>query len=91
MVFGRSGSSICFLQQTRSAVKQDMVAKLLEAPVPENFRLGKSVLRKITRQTGLSNLLGPESHTLFRIHGVNTDWLAKPIQQWTEQPVYQEC
>ena len=68
-----------------------MAAKLLEIPVPENFRLGKPVFRQTTRQTGLSNLLGPESHSLFSILGINTDCLAKPIEQWTEQPGYKEA
>ena len=39
----------------------------------------------------MSNLLGPESHSLFSILGINTDWLAKPIEQWTEQPGYKEA
>ena len=68
-----------------------MAAKLLEIPAPKNFRLGEPVFRQITRQTGLSNLLRPKSHTLFSILCINTDWLAKPIEQWTEQPGYQEA
>ena len=79
-----------FSKHVSSSVKLEMAAKLLEIPVPESFRLGKPVFRKITRQTGLANLLGPESHTLFSILGINTDWLAKPIHQWTEHPGYQE-
>ena len=39
----------------------------------------------------MSNLLRPESHSLFSILGIITDWLAKPIEQWTEQPGYKEA
>ena len=68
-----------------------MALKLLEILVLESFRLGKPVFLKIVRQTGLANLLGPESHTLFSILGVNTDWLTTPIHLWIEQPGYQEA
>ena len=80
-----------FSKHVSSTAKKDMAAKLLEIPVPKNFCLGKPVFCQITCQTGLSNLLGPESHTLFSILGINTDYLAKPIEQWTEQPGYQEA
>ena len=80
-----------FSKHVSSTVKKDMAAKLLEIPVPKNFRLGKPVFHQINRQTGLSNLLGPESHSLFSILDINTDWLAKPIEQWTEQPGYKEA
>ena len=45
----------------------------------QKFCLGKPVFCQIPHQTGLSNLLRPESHTLFSILGINTDYLLNQL------------
>jgi len=48
-------------------MKEDIAAKLLITPVPEQFRLGKPVFRQINADTALSDLLGSESHLQFHL------------------------
>lgn len=69
-------------------LKQEMAIQLVATPVPENFRLGKPVFRKVARDTTLKDLIGPESHTLFRILNVSTDWLVQPVDQWSSNPAF---
>jgi hypothetical protein len=81
--------SVCPLQQARDVQrrqKQDMATRLLATPMPENFRLGKPLFHQVSRETTLITLIGPESHTLFRVLNVNTNWLAKPVQEWPSDP-----
>jgi len=33
-------------------------------------------------------LIGPESHSLFQLLHVDTDWLHKPVSQWLADPAY---
>jgi hypothetical protein len=67
-------------------VKQDIASKLLEMPVPDSFRLGKPLFRKITRNTTLLDLIGPESHALFHTLKIGQQWLSKPVEQWKLEP-----
>ena len=70
-------------------LKQDIASKLLATPVPDCFRLGKPLFRKIDRDTTLIDLIGPESHTLFHTLNINTGWLAKPVEDWSFDPDFQ--
>ena len=63
------------------ALKKEMADQLLLTPVPENFRLGKPIFKKIGCETTLTNLIGPESHSLFHILKMSTEWLFKPVEQ----------
>lgn len=65
-----------------NALKKEMADQLLLTPIPENFRLGKPVFKKIGLDTTLTSLIGPESHSLFHILKVSTDWISKPVEQW---------
>ena len=56
--------------------------------VPENFHLGRPMFKKVVHHTMLTDLIGPESHTLFRILNVSTDWLVKPVNHWPSEPVF---
>lgn len=69
-------------------LKQEMATRLLATPLPEAFRLGRPVFKEITRDTTLTDLIGPESHTLFRLLDISNDWLAKPANQWSCDPTY---
>ena len=56
--------------------------KLLATPVPESFRLGRSIFPDFTQVRNLVDLIGPESHTLFRALNINNNWLNLPIDKW---------
>ncbi|KAG0716839.1 hypothetical protein GWK47_008685 [Chionoecetes opilio] len=42
-----------------SKYDQQLAARLLETPEPDNFRLGKPLFRKVARDTTLKDLIGP--------------------------------
>lgn len=75
-----------FSRKLTDSLKEEMATKLLATAVPQNFRLGKPLFHKISRNTTLKDLIGPESHTIFHLLDVGTDWLAKPINQWSSDP-----
>ena len=69
-----------------SEVKQAIARKILAKPIPDNFRLGKPVFREITRESCLTDLVGPESFMLFRSLHISTSWLAAPVMDWRCNP-----
>ena len=69
-------------------LKQEMAIKLSTTPLPQNFRLGNPTFRKVNRDTTLTDLIGPESHSLFKILNVSSDWLVQPVNQWPFNPAF---
>jgi len=67
-------------------IKQEIARKIMITPIPENFRLGKPVFRSIASDTTLTDLVGPDSHTLFQSLHIGNTWLGKPVNQWKEDP-----
>ena len=47
-------------------LKQEMAIKLSTTSLPQNFRLGNPMFRKVNRDTTLTDLISPESHALFK-------------------------
>lgn len=70
-------------------LKQDIASKILDSPVPDHLRLGKPLFRKVSRDTTLADLIGPESHTLFQSLNIGTGWLAKPVEDWSSEAEFQ--
>ena len=62
--------------------KRKIADKVLSSEKPCQFRMGKPVFPEITKDTSLSDLVGPESHTLFVLLQIGTDWLRKPVREW---------
>jgi hypothetical protein len=77
-----------FSKTTSDSIKEQMARKLRATPVPEFFRLGKPLYKKITRETTLTDLIGPESHALFSVLDVATDWLSKPAVDWSSDSAF---
>ena len=77
------------LPEMTSDFKQEIASKLLNTPVPERLRMGKPVFRKISSDTSLLDLIGPESNTLFQCLGISKEWLAKPLADWPSDQEFQ--
>ncbi len=45
----------------------------------------------LNENTGLENLLGPESHFLFDVLGVDNEWLEDDVGKWERYASYQRA
>lgn len=68
--------------------KQDLAAQLHATEKPDSFRQGKPVFQRITANTTLVDLVGPESHFLLDTLSVGSDWLLKPVEAWPDDDDY---
>ena len=62
-------------------------------PFPANFHKGKPKLPdnlpKLPRIPKLKDFIGPQSHLLFHLLRVGSNWLRTPVGKWAEDLEYQ--
>ena len=68
--------------------KSQMAARMLTFSPPRKMTLGKPKFPDVKPATKLIDLVGPNSHMLFNILGVNYDWLGMDPNKWCEDSHY---
>jgi hypothetical protein len=75
---------VLFSSNVSNSLKQDIANQLHRTERPESFRRGKPPFPKITGKTTLMELIGPESHFLFEVLGIDTKRQADPAESWQD-------
>ena len=81
---------ILFSNKVDSDMKSHMAAKLLTIVQPEQIKIGKPTFPEIKSSTKLIDLLGPKSYLLFKLLGVEPNWLNKNPKDWDEDEEYKK-
>ena len=76
-----------------NAEKKEMAIKLSNTPFSANFHKGKPKLPdnlpKLPRIPKLKDFIGPQSHLLFHLRRVGSNWLRTSVGRWAEYLEYQ--
>ena len=59
-----------------------MAYKLLSLPKPDQYPPGKPVLPNLEANTELVDLVGENSHFLFHVLKLDTNWLGQNVPEW---------
>ena len=63
-------------------LKDTVAAELVKTAKPASYEKGRPVFPIVTENTSLANLITPQSHLLFALLKISSDWLQEPHQLW---------
>ena len=81
---------ILFSNRVDSDTKSHVAAKLLTIVQPEQIKIGKPTFPEIKSSTKLIDLLGPKIYLLFKLLGVEPNWLKKSPKDGDDDEEYKK-
>ena len=80
-----------FTNHVDDAERQQIARQLQRTAQPATFERGQPMFPILTPRTKLVHLIGQKSWFLFESLGVGTQWMRKPLHQWTLDEDYKKA